>query len=133
MIIHPGKSILENIRATGGIEIESEYSEHVICRRDVTGVEKGDEFLGVKIEGEKVLLHQGRVKPYQGKILGLALDVCTTILGIPPVDLEAGLDVGKPMVSKNHPIFSASEGLERGSVGCDSLYCPLDGVSLHHM
>jgi hypothetical protein len=32
-----------------------------------------------------------------------------------------------------HPIFSASEGIERGSVGCDSLYCSLDGVSLHHV
>jgi len=65
MAVHPGKTVLEHIRMTGGIEIDSECGGNGICGRDVIRVEKGAEFLGEKTEVEKTLLLQGRLKPNQ--------------------------------------------------------------------
>jgi len=62
----------------------------------------------------RVLYHSGEdLGPYQGKVLGLALDVGTTTLVMQVVDLETGKNVGKPMASKNPQIAYGNDVISR--------------------
>lgn len=51
--------------------------------------------------------------PYQGRLLGLAVDVGTTTLVMQVVDLETGENVGKPMASKNPQISYGNDVVSR--------------------
>ncbi len=65
-------------------------------------------------KNSRVLYHSGEdLGPYQGKVLGLALDVGTTTLVMQVVDLETGKDVGKPMASKNPQIAYGNDVISR--------------------
>ena len=62
----------------------------------------------------RVLYHSGEdLGPYQGKVLGLALDVGTTTLVMQVVDLQTGKNVGKPMASKNPQIAYGNDVIYR--------------------
>lgn len=62
----------------------------------------------------RVLYHSGEdLGPYQGKVLGLALDVGTTTLVMQVVNLETGKNVGKPMASKNPQIAYGNDVISR--------------------
>ena len=62
----------------------------------------------------RVLYHSGEdLGPYQGKVLGLALDVGTTTLVMQVVDLETGKNVGKPIASKNPQIAYGNDVISR--------------------
>jgi len=62
----------------------------------------------------RVLYHSGEdLGLYQGKVLGLALDVGTTTLVMQVVDLETGRSVGKPMASKNPQIAYGNDVISR--------------------
>ena len=51
--------------------------------------------------------------PYEGRILGLAIDVGTTTLVMQVVDLETGEPVGTPMASKNPQIAYGNDVISR--------------------
>jgi uncharacterized 2Fe-2S/4Fe-4S cluster protein (DUF4445 family) len=51
--------------------------------------------------------------PYEGRILGLAVDIGTTTLALQVVDLERGLNVGQAMASKNPQIAYGNEVISR--------------------
>ena len=63
--LKPGKTVLEHIRQTGGIEIDSECGGEGICGRDAIRLEKGAESLTELTDTEKKFLKQGRLKPGQ--------------------------------------------------------------------
>lgn len=63
----------------------------------------------------KVLYQTGEdLGAYEGKILGLALDVGTTTLVMQVVDLITGENVGKPLASKNPQIAYGNDVISRG-------------------
>lgn len=65
-------------------------------------------------QGDRVLYHTGEdLGSYEGKILGLAIDVGTTTLVMQAVDLETGENVGKPMASKNPQIAYGNDVISR--------------------
>lgn len=62
----------------------------------------------------RVLYYTGEdLGPYQGRLLGLAVDVGTTTLVMQVVDLETGENVGKPMASKNPQIAYGNDVVSR--------------------
>lgn len=62
----------------------------------------------------RVLYYSGEdLGPYQGRGLGLAVDVGTTTLVLQVVDLETGENVGKPMASKNPQIAYGNDVVSR--------------------
>jgi uncharacterized 2Fe-2S/4Fe-4S cluster protein (DUF4445 family) len=62
----------------------------------------------------KVLYQTGEeLGPYQGKILGLAIDVGTTTLVMQVVDLATGENVGSPIASKNPQIAYGNDVISR--------------------
>jgi len=172
--IDPGKSVLEHIRKTGGMEIDSECGGKGICGKDIIRVEKGSEYLSKQTDVEKAFSAQSKLKPnqrlacqakvqkdegdiiifipdfgrytiltdfiktyvklhpcvfretdrvkyysgedlgpYQGKIMGLAVDIGTTTLVMQLVDLETGENIGKPMASKNPQIAYGNDVISR--------------------
>ena len=65
-------------------------------------------------KANKVVSHTGKdLGSYQGKILGLAIDVGTTTLVMQVMDLETGRNVGKPMASKNPQIAYGNDVISR--------------------
>ena len=68
----------------------------------------------VFVKDERILYHTGEdLGPYQGNILGLAIDVGTTTLVMQVVDLETGKNVGRPMASKNSQIAYGNDVISR--------------------
>jgi len=62
----------------------------------------------------RILYHTGEdLGPYQGNILGLAVDVGTTTLVMQVVDLETGENVGRPMACKNSQIAYGNDVISR--------------------
>ena len=62
----------------------------------------------------RVVYHTGEdLGPYNGRILGLAIDIGTTTLVMQVVDLETGEDVGMPMASKNPQIAYGNDVISR--------------------
>ena len=69
----------------------------------------------VSVKNERVLYHTGEnLGPYQGKLLGLAVDVGTTTLVMQVVDLTTGKNVGNPIASKNPQIAYGNDVISRG-------------------
>jgi uncharacterized 2Fe-2S/4Fe-4S cluster protein (DUF4445 family) len=65
-------------------------------------------------KGDRVVYQAGEdLGPYEGKILGLAVDVGTTTLVMQVVDLETGENVGNPMASKNPQIAYGNDVISR--------------------
>jgi uncharacterized 2Fe-2S/4Fe-4S cluster protein (DUF4445 family) len=60
-----GESILEHIRKTGGVEIDSDCGGQGICGMDVVRIEEGAECLAEITRVEKRFLENGRLKPGQ--------------------------------------------------------------------
>jgi len=73
-------------------------------------------------KGDRVVYHTGEdLGPYEGKILGLAVDVGTTTLALQVVDLETGENIGNPMASKNPQIAYGNDVISRiGYIGKDT-------------
>lgn len=62
----------------------------------------------------KIFYHNGdNLGIYQGKIYGLAIDVGTTTLVMQIVDLETGINIGKPIASKNPQIAYGNDIISR--------------------
>jgi uncharacterized 2Fe-2S/4Fe-4S cluster protein (DUF4445 family) len=75
--------------------------------------------------------------PYEGKILGLAIDIGTTTLVMQVVDLETGKNVGQPLASKNPQIAYGNEVISRIGYTIDNEYglkelqgAVIDGINL---
>jgi uncharacterized 2Fe-2S/4Fe-4S cluster protein (DUF4445 family) len=66
-----------------------------------------------RIDGRVVHADGDDLGPYEGRILGLAIDVGTTTLVMQVVDLESGENVGKPVASKNPQIAYGNEVISR--------------------
>ncbi len=65
-------------------------------------------------KSDRVLYRTGEdLGRYQGKILGLAIDVGTTTLVMQVVDLETGKNVGRPIASKNPQIAYGNDVISR--------------------
>ncbi|HIJ64351.1 MAG TPA: DUF4445 domain-containing protein [Candidatus Hydrogenedentes bacterium] len=65
-------------------------------------------------KGDRVLYSTGEdLGPYQGGILGLALDVGTTTLVMQVIDLETGENVGSPIAAKNPQIAYGNDVISR--------------------
>lgn len=63
---------------------------------------------------DRVLYNTGEdLGPYQGRILGLCVDVGTTTLVMQVVDLETGQNVGQPIASKNPQIAYGNDVISR--------------------
>jgi len=73
-------------------------------------------------KADRVIYHTGEdLGPYEGKILGLAVDVGTTTLVVQVVDLETGENIGNPMASKNPQIAYGNDVISRiGYIGKDT-------------
>jgi len=68
----------------------------------------------VFVKNGRVLYHTGEdLGPYQGKTLGLAIDVGTTTLVMQVVDLATGENVGNPIASKNPQIAYGNDVISR--------------------
>ena len=68
----------------------------------------------VFMKDSRILYHTGEdLGPYHGNILGLAVDVGTTILVMQVVDLETGENVGRPRASKNSQIAYGNDVISR--------------------
>ncbi len=69
----------------------------------------------VTVKNERVLYHTGdNLGQYQGKLLGLAVDVGTTTLVMQVVDLITGENIGHPIASKNPQIAYGNDVISRG-------------------
>ncbi|MCK4804591.1 MAG: 2Fe-2S iron-sulfur cluster binding domain-containing protein, partial [Spirochaetes bacterium] len=69
----------------------------------------------VTIKNERVIYHTGEnLGRYQGKLLGLAVDVGTTTLVMQVVDLITGENISNPIASKNPQIAYGNDVISRG-------------------
>ena len=69
----------------------------------------------VTVNNERVFYHTGdNLGPYQGKLLGVAVDVGTTTLVMQVVDLLTGENIGHPIASKNPQIAYGNDVISRG-------------------
>lgn len=83
----------------------------------LTNTLKGDTELEpcVTVKNERVFYHTGdNLGQYQGKLLGLAVDVGTTTLVMQVVDLITGENSGPPIASKNPQIAYGNDVISRG-------------------
>jgi len=89
-----------------------DFGKYTILADSVeTGVELNP---SVSRHGNRVFYRTGEdLGPYQGKILGLAIDVGTTTLVMRVVDLETGENVGEPIASKNPQIGYGNDVISR--------------------